>query len=74
LWDGEAAYSMRWKEIKSLFTKGHPANIGTGETRNASPIKRNEAAVWQRRFWEHMIRDQGNLHRHGRKYQKINIV
>ena len=27
-------------------------------------MKRREAAIWQRRFWEHLIRDEQDLERH----------
>ncbi len=47
-----------------MFTKGYLENIGPGESRNASRQKRGEAAIWQRRFWEHVIRDQNDLDRH----------
>ncbi len=56
-------YSIRWKEIKRLFTKGYLEEIGPGEDRNASRQKRGEAAIWQRRFWEHTIRDQEDFNR-----------
>ena len=62
--ESDADYSVRWKEIKRLFTKSYSSQIGPGETRNASRLKRGEAAVWQRRFWEHTIRDQDDLNRH----------
>jgi putative transposase len=62
--EGDANYSVRWKEIKRLFTKSYLSQIGPGGPRNASRLKRGEAAVWQRRFWEHMIRDQEDLNRH----------
>ena len=62
--DGDANFSMRWNGIKRLFTKGYLEQIGPGETRNASRKKRREAAVWQRRFWEHMLRDEADLNRH----------
>ena len=62
--EGDANYPVRWKEIKRLFTKSYLSQIGPGEPRNASRLKRNEAAVWQRRFWEHTIRDQEDLLRH----------
>lgn len=61
---GESNYSIRWKEIKRLFSKGYLSQIGPGGNRNESRIKRGEAAIWQRRFWEHTIRDQDDLHRH----------
>lgn len=57
-------YSRRWKEIKRLFTKGYLEEIGPGEYRNESRKKRGEAAIWQRRFWEHAIRDESDLSRH----------
>ena len=55
---GDANFSMRWNGIKRLFTKGYLAQIGPGVTRNVSRQKRREAAVWQRRFWEHTLRDE----------------
>ncbi len=55
---------MRWKEIKRLFSKGFLSEIGPGEERNLSRIKRREAAIWQRRFWEHTICDEIDLEQH----------
>ncbi len=60
----DANYSIRWKEIKRLFTKGYLQEIGPGDARNDSRNKRNEAAIWQRRFWDHMIRDEKDLAMH----------
>ena len=62
--EGEVNYSVRWGEIKKLFTKGYLYQVGPQEERNGSRMKRGEAAVWQRRFWEHTIRDQGDFNRH----------
>jgi putative transposase len=31
---------------------------------NASKAKHRESTVWQRRFWEHQIRDQDDFNRH----------
>ena len=62
--EGDANFSVRWKEIKRLFTKGYLQQIGPGEHRNESRQKRGEAAVWQRRFWEHTLRDETDLNRH----------
>jgi putative transposase len=62
--EGDAAYPMRWKEIKRLFTKAYLARVGPGEERSASRVKQGEAAIWQRRYWEHMIRDEQDLGRH----------
>lgn len=57
-------YSLRWKEIKRLFTKGYLNKIGYGEERNQSRQKRGEAAIWQRRFWEHTIETEEDLEIH----------
>jgi len=54
--EGDTNYSIRWKEIKRIFTRSYWDEIGPGEVRNESRLKRGEAAVWQRRFWEHTIR------------------
>ncbi len=70
---GDTDYSIRWKEIKRLFTKGYLSRVGPGETCNVSRERRGEAAIWQRRFWEHTIRDQADLNRH-RDYIHTNPV
>ncbi len=62
--ENDQNFSVRWREIKRLFTKGYLDEIGPGESRNSSRQKRGEAAIWQRRFWEHIIRDQDDLNRH----------
>lgn len=62
--EGDSNYSIRWKEIKKLFTKHYLREIGPGEVLNDSRIKRKEAAVWQRRFWEHTIDSEDDLESH----------
>jgi putative transposase len=55
-------YSTRWRLIKSHFTR----HWCKGQTfcGSASRIKKGERDVWQRRFWEHFIRDDFDLTRH----------
>ena len=48
-------------------------HLGTGGSRNESRVNRGEAAIWQRRFWEHTIRDEADLNRH-RDYIHYNPV
>ncbi len=62
--ENDQDFSLRWKEIKRLYTKDFLEEIGPGGERNASRQKRGEAAIWQRRFWEHTIRDQEDLYHH----------
>ncbi len=72
--EGEAGYPVRWKEIKRLFTRNYLARVEPGEERNASRVKQGEAAIWQRRYWEHAIRDEQDLRRHVDYIQRIASV
>jgi putative transposase len=58
--DGEAAYSLRWTLIKRWFS----AAIPPGEERSASRVAKGERGLWQRRFWEHTVRDDTDFARH----------
>ena len=57
----DTQYSIRWSMIKRYVAKEcrHLAL-----TPNASQQKRREIVFWQRRFWEHQIRDQADYQRH----------
>lgn len=52
-------YSVRWRLIKSRFSRGLPK----GHIR-ASHNARQERGIWQRRFWEHHIRNQRDYDAH----------
>jgi putative transposase len=56
----DSDFSSRWSLIKSGFSRTLPA----APFRSPSKIARREKGIWQRRFWEHAIRDQTDLHRH----------
>ena len=62
--EGDSDYSYRWKEIKRTFSHQYLRITKCQNKRNVSQQKRDEAALWQRRFWEHMIRDEMDLERH----------
>jgi putative transposase len=49
----DANYSARWKAIKITFAKALP------KTKRLSAVRerKGERGIWQRRFWEHTIRD-----------------
>jgi len=53
-------FSTRWRLIKTRFSKTIPAT----ELINASRHARAERAIWQRRYWEHCIRDERDRDRH----------
>jgi putative transposase len=57
---GDANFSLRWSLIKSGFSRGLPGYT----PRNSSKIRRRERRIWQRRYWEHAIRDDADLERH----------
>ena len=57
---GDSDFSTRWGLIKARFSRGVPP----GETLTASREKRGERGLWQRRFWEHLIRDEADYARH----------
>ncbi len=60
--EADADYAMRWSLIKRLvsqMTRGlHPGPV------NVSHLKRRESGLWQRRFWEHQIRDDSDFEAH----------
>lgn len=57
---GDSGFSARWRLIKSHFSKGLPAI----ERRSTSRLAKNERGIWQRRFWEHVIRDEHDFEVH----------
>src|SRR5262245_58389808 len=58
--DGDTNYSLRCSLIKGGFSRGLAADTFPSH----SQIARRERALWQRRFWEHAIRDDADLERH----------
>ncbi len=62
--EGDADFSIRWNLIKSGFSKQTKDMLHRPEWMNASKNKRRESTVWQRRFWEHLIRDDEDYRLH----------
>jgi putative transposase len=57
--EGDADYPLRWRLIKRMFTHRMllaGADVGRRGTR--------ERVLWQRRYWEHQIRDEEDFARH----------
>jgi len=50
----DSDYSGRWREIKKRFSRSVTTRTNA----------RGERAVWQRRFFEHVIRDEDDWRRH----------
>lgn len=62
---GDSDYSRRWGLIKAAYTKRVGKTV-TGNVRavSASRLKHRERVVWQRRFWEHRVRDEKDYEAH----------
>lgn len=57
---GDAAFPLRWSQIKRGFSQSLPLT----RHRTCSQAARRESGVWQRRYWEHQIRGEDDLARH----------
>ena len=62
--EGETDYSKRWGLIKSRFSKQVKNILKEEIVGSASRRHKREAIIWQRRFWEHSIRDENDYRRH----------
>lgn len=61
--EGDADYSRRWAMIKAGFT--HEIDAASRPAlRTGSQRAHRDSGIWQRRFWEHQIRDANDLARH----------
>jgi putative transposase len=65
----DSNFAMRWMLIKAGFSHGLPK----GEAVSAARQRQGERGIWQRRFWEHLIRDENDLEHH-MNYVHINPV
>jgi putative transposase len=67
--ENDTDYSTRWRLIKMGFSKALP------NLERRSPVRqhRGERGIWQRRFWEHLIRDDTDYMAH-MDYIHINPV
>jgi putative transposase len=60
----DSSFSMRIGLVKRYFTKYYCKSFGALQPKTTSRLKRRESTIWQRRFWEHYIRDQEDFNRH----------
>ncbi len=52
-----ALFSERWRRIKARFSRGIEGDFQP----RPSLRRKRERGIWQRRFWEHRIRDDRDL-------------
>ena len=58
--EGDCDYPTRWMLIKAGFSRQLPKGELPSESRRA----KGERGIWQRRYWEHLIRDDRDFERH----------
>jgi len=58
--DGDTDFAVRWRLIKSTFSRALPPD----EPVSPSRARKAERGIWQRRHWEHAIRDETDFERH----------
>jgi putative transposase len=57
---GDDSYPTRWRLIKTVFSR----SIAPGELLSPSRQRKSERGLWQRRYWEHTIRDERDFEHH----------
>jgi putative transposase len=57
--EDDADFPTRWNLIKGGFSRGV-----SSRARSPSKVGKREKGVWQRRYWEHAIRNSADLERH----------
>ena len=62
--EGDNDYSTRMGMIKSQFTMRVKNKMERPEWLTESKQKHRESTIWQRRFWEHEIKDEQDFIRH----------
>jgi len=60
----DANFGVRWAMIKRHVTKTCGPALYRDEWMTASKRRRKESTIWQRRFWEHQIRDEQDYEKH----------
>ena len=58
--EGDADFATRWRHVKSIFSRALPAR----ERISGSRLRKGERGIWQRRYWEHTLRDERDFSRH----------
>ncbi len=58
----DADFATRWRLVKTWFTKHCDPELRL--TPDHARRARGEQAIWQHRYWEHALRDEGDFARH----------
>ncbi|MEH2011627.1 REP-associated tyrosine transposase [Nostoc sp.] len=66
--EGDSDLSTRLRLIKTFVTKQYGKQLGINTDISTSRQKRIERNLWQRRFWEHLIRNDRDFTKPQRLY------
>jgi putative transposase len=58
--ESDADYALRWRLIKSAFSRELPLSQPVSRSRSG----KGERGIWQRRYWEHTLRDESDFAKH----------
>ena len=62
--EGDIDYAKRWRLIKLMVTKACGRELALPSEKTASGERRRESNLWQRRYWEHCIRNEQDFVSH----------
>ena len=62
--EGDSDFSLRWNLIKRDVTRSCAKHLERSEWLSESKAKHRESTLWQRRFWEHQIRNDRDYESH----------
>ena len=62
--EGDSDYSTRWAMLKKNLTKHLRSLVNVDVSSTMSRVHHRDGTVWQRRFWEHQIRDEPDYRTH----------
>lgn len=62
--ENDADFCTRWAMIKRFVSKECGSQFHQNEGLPESKNHRHESTIWQRRFWEHQIRDESDYEKH----------
>ncbi|MGA8147464.1 MAG: transposase [Gallionellaceae bacterium] len=62
--EGDADFANRWMRIKRAVSLACREEFHRDDWMTASKSKHRESTLWQRRFWEHQIRDENDFAGH----------
>lgn len=68
--ENDSDYALRWRLIKAAFSRG----LAGGERVSMSRIGKGERGIWQRRYWEHTLRDDADVERHLRRAKMMGFA